>query len=198
MEKISKKAGQPWSLGLLVMFLGLLLLVSYLLFFPRPSGIQTTTNDPDAKLQEKVKPTGVQNLQWENYVNEELGFKMAIPRLLYKREFSEEGGYKTFIRFEQTNFSLEKGVAVGISERSVEDEAKTLKENLLTEGAVLQSEEKIKVSDIEGVKLNFIPKETSEGEPRSIVIFNRNNLTYSVSTTPEQIERVVEGFKFLN
>lgn len=197
MEKISKRTGQPWSLGLLIMFLGLLLLVSYLLFFPRPSGIQTITNDPDAKLQEKVKPTGIQNLQWENYVNEELGFKMSIPRLLYKREFSDQGGYKTFIRFEQTNFSLEKGIAVGVSEKTFEEEVESIKEALSGEGAVLKNEEKIIVSDIEGVKLTFVAKEGQEGEPRSIVIFSKEGLTYSISTTPEQIDRVIEGFNFL-
>src|SRR3989344_8091138 len=193
MRKGSSKPTQSWSLGLLVMLLSLLLLTIYLLFFPKLSNDKTPIVNQDEQLQGNLKPTGVQNLQWEEYFNEELGFKMSIPQFLYKSEFSDRGGYKIFIRFEQTNFSLEKGIAVGISEKIAEEETETLKGNLSDEGAVLQNEEKIEISGIEGTKLTFIPKEGQEGEPRSIVIFDRNGLTYSISTVPEQIDRVTES-----
>src|SRR3989304_10010751 len=197
MRKRSSKPTQSWSLGLLVMLLSVLLVTIYLLFFPKLSNDKTPIVNQGEQLQGNLKPSGTENLQWEEYFNEELGFKMSIPQFLYKSEFSDQGGYKTFIRFEQTNFSLEKGMAVGVSEKTVEEETETLKENFSGEGAVLQKEEKIEISGVEGIKLTFVPKEGQEGESRSIVIFNRNDLTYSISTTPEQIERVVKGFKFL-
>jgi len=191
----TQKKGKVLKSGFLFMFVAFVFLGFYLYF--NKSGFTQKGSVPQEinKTLSEISPTP-QVFEWQEYKNEEYGFRLEHPKLLFKRTFKDKGGYPFFIRFEETKFSLEKGLALGISKRPQEEEIESVISSLSKEGAKLVREEKIKVQDVDGTRLDFEPER--EGEKRSLVIFSKGNYTYSISTVPEQIERVIESFGFIN
>ena len=79
--------------------------------------------------------------------------------------------------------------------RPCKEEVENTKTSFSKQDAKLVKEEKINVGDQEGIRLDFEPE--GEGEKRSAVIFSKEKYSYSISTVPEQIEKVIQSFKFL-
>lgn len=131
---------------------------------------------------------------WDTYTNEQYAFSIKHPRLMYKREFVNEGGYLYFLRFEETKFSQSKGLAIGVSQNEIETETKRIKKLMEEEGAILSSETELLVKEMKAKKLEFKPKEGESGEARSIVIVYGDPYSYSISSTPEQIEEIIQSF----
>ena len=197
MQSHGQKRPDILKVGVFLMFLALAFMSVYL-YYNKSGFIQTdfvVSPTPGKTTGNSVSPTTNPNLKWEEYRNEEFRFRVELPKFLYEREFRDKGGYVFFIRFEETKFSLEKGVAIGVSGKTYEEEVEGTKTNLTESGAKLVKEEKITVDDFEGTKLDFEPE--GEGEKRSVVIFSKEGYSYSISTVPEQISRVTESFKFL-
>ncbi len=132
---------------------------------------------------------------WDVYTNNKYRYSVSYPKLLYKKEFENQGGYLHFVRFEENNFSKEKGIAIGVRETTLKEEVARLKDDFSKEGKLIKEEE-IKVMGKNGVRLEFEPK-IQGNESRTLVILERENWVYSISTVPEQMDRVLESFKFL-
>ncbi|MEM2145266.1 MAG: hypothetical protein QW279_07890 [Candidatus Jordarchaeaceae archaeon] len=145
-------------------------------------------------LQDNTRPTEFA-IPWETYSNTEFKFQLSLPRLLYKNEFKNQGGYIFFARFEENKFSQGKGVALGIKEGKIQAEVEGVKRDF-EEKASLEEEKKVNVAGSDGVYLRFKPKEQGL-EERVIVFFEKEAKVYSVSTTPKQIDKIIESFKFL-
>ncbi len=136
--------------------------------------------------------------QWDSYINTIYNYSLKYPELLVKREHVDEGGYLHFVRFEENRYSSSKGVGVGVSSSGLGVESVKIKQEMMKSGGELVSEEEFLFLGRNSVRLEFEPQEGVAGEKRTVVIFGHKDLTYSISTVPEQIDRVLEGFKFTN
>ncbi|OGM24648.1 hypothetical protein A2962_01705 [Candidatus Woesebacteria bacterium RIFCSPLOWO2_01_FULL_39_61] len=135
---------------------------------------------------------------WEEYVNSDFGYKIQHPPLLTKAEYKDEGGYKNFVRFEETEHSLGKGIAVGVSVSSLSDEVERLKKDMEKfEDAKLVREEKLSLTKYDGFILEYEIENSTGKESRAIIFINKDNYVYSISTVPEQMQKVLSGFSFL-
>lgn len=182
------------KIGSVVLFLSLTTLLSYLLtkIYLSPKNF----SDSQSLYSKEISPTP--HSVWDEYKDEEFKFSISHPRFLYKKEFKDAGGYVKFIRFEETDFSREKGLALGIRKAKQEDEVSRIKGEFLNDpNARLVKETNILVAGVMGRRLDFEPLDPSSGEKKSVVIFSRGDLVYSLSTVPEQIVRLVNSFKFL-
>src|SRR3989344_5998711 len=84
---------------------------------------------------------------WANYKNDEYGFSVDYPLYLYPTEVEDPEGYLKFIIFEQTNFSVLKGMAIGITKSSLADEVSNVKKSIEKDGAAKLEEEKVGEKD---------------------------------------------------
>jgi len=197
-KKQEKSRLSVFKTGIVLVFLSLVILTIHLV-------IRILKNNSSDNNQTQIvnEPENVQDQDtsedraWEVYTNEEFGFELLIPRLLTEREWRDQGGYKYFMRFEETKFSVDKGVAVGVSDSNLGSEVKRLKDNLEKEGAKLVKEQKTVIGGKEGVLLEYEPEDVGGGEKRVVVIVENPPSVYSISTAPEQIEKVIDGFIFL-
>jgi len=63
--------------------------------------------------------------------------------------------------------------------------------------ARLDNEQEIKMGDFYAVILNYTSGDKTQGEDRSIVIIQKDDKSYSISTVPEQIDKVISSFSFI-
>jgi len=181
------------NLGVLLLFLSLFTLASYLL------AVSKKTTDGESKIVAKQTQQTNENqtpADWRTYLNKDYYFSLKYPPLLYQRELENQGGYLYFIRFEETEFSRDKGLAVGVSDENSDDEIKRIKQEF-SQGAKLVNEGEIDLGEIKAIRLDFEP-EIAGGEKRTVVIFNKGEYSYSLSSVPEQIEKILAGFDFLD
>jgi len=140
-------------------------------------------------------PQGIEN--WEYYVHPEYKFSLYVPELLIKREYENPGDYLFFVRFEANRVSESKGLAIGVSERNLEEEEKKTRE--LIEVGLEKAEptrEELKLTVYDAIRLDY---EGLEGfEPRTVILVTNNGYTYSISTNPEQMDKVLSGFVFID
>lgn len=132
---------------------------------------------------------------WETFYNIEYGFSIEVPKLLLRKERGKEGGYLFFVIFKENRFSRSKGVAVGVSDKGLEEEEKKTREDLEKDINGFNVERKeIEVAGRKAVRLDY--RRGDGVESRTIVLVNNGIFTYSISTVPGQIDRVMEGFIF--
>lgn len=144
---------------------------------------------------------------WMDYTNPEFQFSMDVPRLLTKRETRDREGYRYFMILGENQVSKGKGVSLGITDRSMDEEIAVLKKGYETD-AKLESEKDIQVSGLSGKQLSFVPKgaasaqatdepkEDKSLEKRDVVVFSQNGVTYMIATVPEQMGHIIESFRF--
>lgn len=134
---------------------------------------------------------------WDEYTNEEFKVSFTYPKLLLKREYKNQGGYDFFVRFEENELAMGKGVAMGVNGDGLDAEVKKLKESMTAnEQAVISLEEEVNIDGVRGIKLDFEPKSVAAGEKRSVLVFERRGFTYSLSTVPGQMQRIIDSIKF--
>jgi hypothetical protein len=148
------------------------------------------------------KPTPIINLGkkapdgWEMYVIANYNFAMPVPRFLSKTEVSNQGGYEYFIRLDKTDFSRGDGIAIGVSTNRLDDETQRILESILKDVEVNINESTV---NIENTNITRIDIEVSgEGlEPRSILFFEKDGKTISISTTPDQVTTILDLITFV-
>jgi len=137
------------------------------------------------------------NVVWKEYNNSQMGFSMLYPPSLTEKDLGPGATYINFIRFEENEKSTEKGMAIGIVESGLTEEADRIKKDFENQGnAILVEQKKVKVDGVNGVWLYYKPEKVDGSEERIVVIFSRGNYAFSVSTVPEQMDKVLDGFKF--
>jgi len=190
-----KRVGESLSLGAGVLFISLVAVCIFLFFKLNLQKVNVI-----APMEEKVnKPDElIVNSDWGEYANEEYGFKFLHPKLLYKTEFKNQGGYIFFVKFEENKYSLGKGVAIGIRQSEKGRDVENVKNDIAREGnARLDNEQEIKMGDFYAVILNYTSGDKTQEEDRSIVIIQKDDKSYSISTVPEQIDKVISSFSFI-
>ena len=186
-----KKSKEILKAGFFVLFISLVLFLTQLSFgSPEKSEISGGQNLADDGKEESDV--------WAEYINRDFSISFLYPRLLLKKEFKGQGGYEFFVRFEENKLSRGKGVAFGVTKASLSDEVAKLKEELTKDDqAVLVAESEDFADGVAGKLLEFEPRTSEFGEKRSVFLIENSDLTYSISTTSEQIQRVVDSLDFL-
>ena len=181
--------------GIMFLFISAVSVVAYLLF-----KLRTENSEPETAVNEQVSKQNemITTNQWEEYVNEEFGIILSHPSLLIKRETVEHGEYLKFIRFEETKNSIAKGVALGISNKTLKEEINKIKSEIEKSGeAKLTKEQNFKIENNEAVLLEYEADKESDIENRVVVVFRKGSYTYSLSTTPDQMGKVLSSVKFI-
>lgn len=182
-----------YKIGLLTAFISLLALGLYLFLESRSTA---NNQQQDMQVSNVVKEKD-QELSWETYENKQFGYTLQHPRLLSIRETTDQGGYLHFVRFEENTFSQGKGVAVGVSEDTINEQVKKIKKAMEQDGnAKLTEEMDTNIDGNSAVKVTYQPSATELGESRAILVIGKSPYTYSISTVPEQIDDVLNGFEF--
>jgi hypothetical protein len=180
------------SLGLL--FVSLLLLCGFLAYkiYTRTEKVGDSETTARAGLSPTMAP-------WEVYENFEFNFRLEVPRLLLKEEAHDKANYTYIVIFGENRYSNSRGVAIGVTDRPLEEEIELVKGQYEKSGeAELNTESVIEVAGEKGTRLSFKPKgESDELEAKDVVVFRHGNYTYTLSTVPEQVEHIVGSFKFL-
>jgi hypothetical protein len=139
----------------------------------------------------------IENATWVIYKNEEFGYQMEYPLYLYPNEIKNTERYKSFVTFEETNFSELKGMAVGITDKSLIDEVSFIKDSFNDiEGTKLAE---TREGDNEGKKFVLLRYEVTDKEnyeDKSFFIVNDGRYTMSLSTTSDQMPHVISTLKF--
>jgi hypothetical protein len=186
----------PFLLGLSLLIVVTLFLLTNLIVNKLTNNFVDSKADSSSVNSDDIKiPEGIEN--WEYYVHPDYKFSLYVPELLIKKEYDDPGDYLFFVRFEQNKVSKDKGLAVGVSERSLEEEEKKTRE-LIEQGLsdAKSKREELKLTKYDAIRLDY---EESVGlEPRSIVLVRNGGFTYSISTHPEQIDKVLSGFVFID
>jgi hypothetical protein len=184
--------------------LGLVVLVSAILILFLNTSLSKLRNygtgniegtSPEGDGAQSKTPEGIEG--WEYYVHPEYKFSLYVPELLIKREYDNPGDYLFFVRFEGNRISESRGLAIGVSDRTLEEEEKKIRE-LIEEDlhGVEPVREDLKLTKYEAIRLDY---EAIEGlESRTIILVANGEYTYSISTNPEQMGKVLSGFVFID
>lgn len=193
-----KKRTSVLGLGIVLSGISIICLSLYLIFIPRPIPMIEEPNPQPSKEVLPATPTITQTGSWPQYTNKEYGYSLLHPRFLLKREYRNEGGYLYFVKFEETEYSVEKGVAVGVSKTVLKDETQRLKKEMTQFlEADLVAETQFNLNGYDAVRLEYVVKNKEVGEDRTIVLVTKGDYVYSLSTVPQQIDQVIISFKFL-
>src|SRR3989344_2474298 len=132
---------------------------------------------------------------WELYENTDFNYKLYIPRNLEKQDYGETDFYKSFIVFIETEDSLGKGLAIGVSQKSKDEEVETVKEQMEKDvDAELVNKKEFSINGLVGDKLYYEPKNKEGLEKRVIAVISSDKFTYSISSVPEEIDLLLETF----
>lgn len=191
-----KKSGKLLTLGVLLASFTLLVSISYLAVKTKKatgnlSPISETTAIPTSQPKDITT-------NWETYTSPEYGFSIKHPRFLSPRERENVGEYLSFVSLEENDFSQGKGMAIGIRKTGLSEEVEKIKKEM-EQGidAKLVKEEELVVNGLPAARLEYEPETPGEGEARVVVILNTNQYSYSISTTPAQIDKIVASFKLI-
>lgn len=190
--------GKPLNIGLFILFVSALIL---LLKVALTEGDQKGRADNyDSTLEENGKSESVvleRIRDWEYFIHPEYKFSVYVPRLLVKREYDDSGDYLFFVRFEENRFSEDSGVAIGVSNRALEEEEAKTREIVEAEFSEIKPKREIvKLADYDAIKLDY--QGANGVESRTIILVTNGDYTYSISTVPEQIDDVLAGFVLLD
>ncbi len=196
MAKPSEPKNNNKAVFLIISFVIFTLLTLAIYFSLRVYGLNKKGKLANALTGSRLENTT--DSEWKEYKNSLLGFRMSYPPSLVERDLGQSATYYNFIRFEEVKLTSDKGIAVGVRESSLVDEVNRIKKDFESqEDAVLSEQKKVKVAGTDGTWLHYKPKvEEGNEEERVIVIFARDKFSYSISTVPEQINRVINNFTF--
>lgn len=189
-----KPLGKLLKVGLLIFVVSLSILMFYL--STQLKQIKKNSSVVNENVNPNSEKSGVidNSEEWIEYSKSDFGFSLMFPPDLVVNETKDIGGYKYFVRFEEDGSSSDKGIGVGVSVKSLEAEINKIKDSLEKEGGKLIEEKDVVVNGFSALQLYFKPQ-SSTMEERVVVILSDGKYAYSISTTPDQVDRVLQGFK---
>ena len=187
-----KKAG-TFSIGILLLSLSLVAASIYL-FIRSKEEIVTPPRivEPSEKEADNDDESAWRIMQDEDY-----GYSLKYPSLLEPRTI-ESDNYLSFIIFFVPKGVRGSGFALSVRENSIEEEVVLIKEEIQKDSAVrLVNEEQIETGGRLGARVEFEPAVEGDGEKRTIIIMNNGKYSYTLSSTPDQIDILFSNFKIL-
>ena len=180
-----------------IMFVVVLVAFSALYYKARKQGVSSAPIISDL-----FSSSGQENgsVEWDAYVDKEIGFSLPVPKGLDLNELNNKGGYIKFLRFIENEKYTGKSLSIGVTEeRNEVQEANLIIKDFEKGGeVVLKGEQSVKLDGVDGKRYEFEPVvDDPYVEQRSILIVRMNERTYSISTTPVQADYVLKNFKFI-
>ena len=97
------------------------LLFGCLVLFAIVLGVRLNNSRKDIPAPVLTAPAPVEKI-WMDYTNIEFKFSMDVPRLLTKRETRDQAGYRYFMILAENQVAKGKGVSLGVTSRSMDEE----------------------------------------------------------------------------
>jgi hypothetical protein len=178
----------------LLLFIFTLVIFAYKMYISR-GGDNTFKKKEEKNLEYTSNNNTQEELStWKTYNNTNYRFVIKIPNLLLERVYTGQQDYLFFVKFEENKFSEEKGVALGVTDRTVAQEVEKIRTDMAKDFSINPKESNIKVDGQDAVRIDY--EKVGELEARSVVVVRGNDVTISVSTVPEQIERLIKSIDF--
>lgn len=134
---------------------------------------------------------------WKTLQDEDYGYSLKYPSLLEPRTI-ESDNYLSFIIFFVPEGVKGAGFALSVRENRIEEEVALIKKEIQKDSAVrLVNEERIEDGERLVTRVEFEPAVEGGGEKRTIIIINNGKYSYSLSSTPDQIDILFSNFKIL-
>ena len=173
-------------------------LIIFILILGAAAFILSTKVKKNAQSKKIVNDISGSNFQekgvWEQYSNSDYKFSLNIPQGLHKSEFEGQGGYDYFVEFNKTNEVDADGVHIGVSTKLLQEEDEKVTESIRKASLIEPTKSgEISIAGLKGYRLDYQTENNSE--TRSIIFISKDKYVYSISTTPEQMARVIESFK---
>jgi hypothetical protein len=193
------KTRNKYILSILLAFIFLSLGFLALNLYIKTKKTNNVASDSETELVENNEEDKSGNeYVWKEYVNNDYKYSLNYPKFLYKEELENEGGYLSFVRFSETEFTSAKGMGVGVRKDNLENEVARLKKDLEEEFDVeLASEKNITVDGRKAILFEYKPDSDEELMAKNLIIVANNDYVYSISAVPEQMDGVIASFKFL-
>jgi len=154
-------------------------------------------------VENKEKETSQESIQvntnkTDTYVNEELGYSITYPLLLEPRTITSED-YLSLIIFFVPEGLKGDGFAISVSERSLIEEKNLIKKEIEKETNIKETEEvSIQKGNLRGVKIVLEPEDKESFESKAFAIINSDEYSYTLSSTQNFIDEVLNNFTILN
>lgn len=181
------KTNRALSLGILLLTLSLVAVGIYLLVELKRAS-KSKQQLPEAK--EEISSFNDVST-WMTYSEEAFGYSIRYPPSFIPRKVESER-YLSFVIFLPPQGVEQSGFAFGVRENQLEEEVKSIKEEVqLDVSAKLIREGEIEILGYSGFKLEYEPEKSEEGELKTIIILNNGKYSYSISSVPDQIDKIV-------
>lgn len=194
-SKRKKRRGKDEAVFRGILLLAISLVVASLYLLTRlKSGMKTKPQySPNEAEEEALDASSIKN--WRTYRNENYGYLVEHPPLLVSREVESEI-YLSFVIFLATEGRDTSGFAISVRETQLEEEVVLIKDEIGKDvSGELVRQEAVTQDGISGVKLEFEPETLDGVVPRTVVILNNGNFSYTISAHPEKIDQILLTFK---
>lgn len=173
------------KVGLFLLFISLLTVGVVL--YTRSKDLIKTNNTPQKEESDNLAL----------YKNSKYGYSIAYPSVLKYQLTENKGDYLEFISFLTNPDSDINGFAIGVSNLSLEKELEKIKKGFKDNEAKLEEEKDMSVKGLDAKRLYYKPKDINFGEERVVVVVAKDNITYSISAHPEDIDDLLINFNLI-
>lgn len=194
-KKVTKSYGIEKILSVGVLSLSAALIFTSVFLLIKSKVISTEVNNDIETTQESLQgnPKGT-----EIYVDEKFGYSMTYPRILEPRTI-ESDDYQSLIIFFVPKDLSGNDFAISVSERKLEEERNLINQQISKETTIKQTEETpAQKGGLAGTKIIFEPEDKESFESKAFVVINNGKYTYTLSSSPNFIDEVLNNFTILN
>lgn len=181
---------------LILIFVAGMFLIIFLIFKNSENSqrdSQATPTPQQIKSSEEQPTKEAPKVEYDYYVNKEVGFLIKYPRLLYLTQTQNKEEYTLFLKFEENRYSDSKGFALGVTKRTVRDEEEFIKKTFIEGGGSISSRTKSSLNELGVDVLNFKDSPDAKDAVSSVGIFSYGNLTFSLSSPPSVFEETLKN-----
>ncbi len=182
----NQDSNKIYLFGAVLLFFALSLAGLYLFI---KSNILRSENDSEVQEISKQQPSHL------TYSNDQFAYSVEYRSDLTPSEV-ESSNYLNFVIFAAPLESEKSGFGLSVRENSLQQEIEVIKEEISNDiEAKLVEENEEELLSYQGYRLTYEPVDKTEGETKTLVIVNNGQFSYTISSTPEQIDSILSGFK---
>lgn len=190
--------GGSKAFSIAVLLLTIFLVFANVYLFLKSRDTSSVEKPPSSLEASGDKGSGVGDSEWEIYEDDLYGYSISFPPILEPRTIESES-YLRFIIFFAPEGITRSGFGLSVRENSLDEEVELINGEIgVGIGASIVSEGEITKGGHLGKRLEYEPENQEEGEPRTIIILNNGKYSYTISSTPELIDKIFATFQLTN